>query len=78
MKKLLLLSLAFIIGLAVVAQRPQIRNGVFVKNYTKDQKITAEPFEKISASPVSTKHSGLKNGDNANIVTVLEIGRAHV
>ncbi|MFZ4521152.1 MAG: T9SS type A sorting domain-containing protein [Bacteroidales bacterium] len=73
MKKLLLLSLAFIIGLAVVAQRPQIRNGVFVKNYTKDQKITAEPFEKISASPVTAKHS-LKNGDNANIVTVLDCG----
>ncbi|MCX6306177.1 MAG: T9SS type A sorting domain-containing protein [Bacteroidetes bacterium] len=74
MKKLLLLSLAFIIGLAVVAQRPQIKNGVFVRNYKKDQKVTIEPVEKISPSAFTAKHSGLKNGNNTNIVTVLDLG----
>ncbi len=74
MKKLLLISLAFILGLAVVAQRPQIKSGVFVKNYTKDQKVTIEPVEKTTTSLVNAKHSGLKKGDNANIVTVLNLG----
>ncbi len=74
MKKTLLISLAFMIGLAVVAQRPQIKQGVFVRNYQKDQKITVEPIEKTSASPFTSKHSGLKSGDNTNIVTVLDLG----
>ncbi|MDP1623140.1 MAG: T9SS type A sorting domain-containing protein [Bacteroidales bacterium] len=74
MKKVLLFSLAFIIGLAVVAQKPQIKNGVFVRNYQKDQKVTIEPFEKITPSQFTTKPSGLKNGDNPNIVTILDLG----
>jgi hypothetical protein len=74
MKKVLLISLAFIIGLAVVAQKPQIKNGVFVRNYKIDQKVTIEPVEKTVASPFTSKRSGLKNGDNTNIVTVLDLG----
>jgi hypothetical protein len=74
MKKTLLLSLAFMIGLAVVAQTPQIKNGVFVRNYQKDQKVSIEPVEKTSVSSVTSKPSGLKNGDNTNIVSVLDLG----
>ena len=71
MKKILLLSLAFMIGLAVVAQKPQVKSGVFVRNFKKDQRVTIEPVEKTTSSIFTSKHSGLKN---ANIVTVLDLG----
>ena len=74
MKKVLLLSVAFIIGLAVVAQRPQIKQGIYVKNYQKEQKVTIEPVEKTTPSLVSTKHGGLKNVNQPNVVTVLNLG----
>lgn len=74
MKKILLISLAFMIGLATMAQRPQIRNGVFVKDVKKAQIVTNEPASPNSISPVKTKFPGLKNAGNTNIVTVLDMG----
>ncbi|MDP1623139.1 MAG: T9SS type A sorting domain-containing protein [Bacteroidales bacterium] len=74
MKKILLLSLTFAIGLAVAAQKPQVKNGVFVRNFQKDQNVTIEPFEKTTALPFTSKKTGLKNSVNANIVTVLDLG----
>ncbi len=74
MKNILLISLVFMIVLSSVAQKPRIKNGVFVKNYQMDQAVTLEPYEKISVPQVAPKHSSLKSGDNANIVTVLDLG----
>jgi hypothetical protein len=74
MKKVLLMSLAFMIGLAVVAQKPQVKKNVYIKNYTKEKIVTNEPVAPTSVSPFKSKFSGLKSGDNTNIVTVLTCG----
>ena len=74
MKKILLISLAFMIGLAVVAQKPQVKQGIYLKNFKKEQRVTKEAVEATSVSPVKAKNSGLKNGANTNIVTVLTLG----
>jgi len=74
MKKVLLISLAFIIGLAVVAQRPQLKSGVFVKNFHKAQAATIEPAAPNTISPFKPSPWSQKNGDNSNIVTVLNLG----
>ncbi len=74
MKKLLLISLAFMIGLAAVAHKPQVKNGVFVRNVKMVQKITNEPPAPTSISPFKPSPLSLKNGDNTNIVTVLDLG----
>src|ERR1035437_6782168 len=75
MKKILLISLAFMIVLAAGAQKAQLKNNIFLRNYKMVQKITKEPFETNSISPFKSKHYGLKIGDNTNnIVTVLTLG----
>ncbi len=74
MKKVLLMSMALIIGLAVVAQKPQIKNGVFVRNYQKDQKVSIEPLQSNTMTTVKAKPASLKSGDNTDIVTVLNLG----
>jgi len=74
MKKILLISLAFMIGLATIAQGPRVKDGVFVKNVKKAQIVTNEPATPSSIAPVKTKFSGLKNAGNTNIVTILDMG----
>ena len=75
MKKILLISLAFMIVLAAGAQKAQLKNGISLRNYKMVQKITKEPFETNSISPFKSKHYDLKNGDNTkNIVTILTLG----
>jgi hypothetical protein len=75
MKRILLISLAFMIALAAGAQKFQLKNGIFLRNYKMAQKITKEPFQTNSISPFKSKHYGLKIGDNtSNIVTVLNLG----
>jgi hypothetical protein len=74
MKKILLISLAFIIGLAVVAQKHQFKNGVFIRDYQKAQAVTIEPPSLNTISPYKPSPLGLKNSDNPNIVTILELG----
>jgi len=74
MKKILLMSLALIVGLAVVAQKPQIKNGVFVRNYQKEQRIVQEPVAANPVSTVKTKPASLKSGANTDIVTILTLG----
>lgn len=71
MKKVLLIGLAFVIGLAVVAQKPQVKQGIPVRNLQKEQPVTFEPIEKVSSQVVTPKHNGLKNAD---IVTILDLG----
>ncbi|MEI7895465.1 MAG: T9SS type A sorting domain-containing protein [bacterium] len=73
MKKILLISLAFMIGLATVAQKPQVKNGIYVRNVKKVSEITIEPASPTSISPVKTQ-SSLKNGSSTNIVSVLNLG----
>jgi hypothetical protein len=75
MKKILLISLAFMIGLAVVAQQAQLKKGIYVQKYKKELKVTNEPVEKNTMAPVKANPLGLKNGDNTNnIVTILTLG----
>jgi hypothetical protein len=74
MKKVLLISLALMIGLAVVAQKPQVSKGVFVKNYSQEQVVIKEPVEATTISPFKSKFQGLKNASNTNIVSVLTLG----
>jgi len=50
MKKILLFSLAILIGLAAGAQKAQLKKGVFVRNYKMVQKITNEQFQTNSIS----------------------------
>jgi hypothetical protein len=74
MKKILLIGLVFMIGLAVVAQKPVIKKDVFVKNFQKEQAIALEPFEKVSPSAFTANRAGLKSGSGTNIVSVLDLG----
>jgi len=74
MKKVLLICLSFAISLSVVAQKPLLKKGASVKNVTKEQSITREPFEKISNPTVKPVPSDQNKPANPNIVTVLDLG----
>ena len=74
MKKLLLISLAFVIGLAAVAQQAQLKKELPVQNYKIAQKLINDPPAANSIAPVKPSPIGVKNGTNANIVQVLTLG----
>ncbi|MCX6305840.1 MAG: T9SS type A sorting domain-containing protein [Bacteroidetes bacterium] len=74
MKNTLFAALLLITGLTSFAQRPKIKSGIFYRSYQKEQPVTIEQVEKVSVSPCTSRHPGLKNGDNPGIVTVLDLG----
>ena len=74
MKNILIFSLSCLIGFSAVAQRPQVNKNIYTRNCRMEQAVTREPVEKVSVSPVVSRHRGLKSGDNSNIVTVLDLG----
>ena len=74
MKNILLLTLTCLIGFAAMAQRPLVNKNIYTRNCQKEQVVTREPVEKVSVSPVVSRHRGLKSDDNSNIVTVLDLG----
>ncbi len=74
MKKVLLLSLAFMIGLAAAAQKPQLKKGIYVNNVQKAKEILNEPASPSFISPFKPSPLSQKNSDNPNIVTILELG----
>jgi hypothetical protein len=74
MKNILIFSLSCLIGFSAVAQRPQVNKNIYTRNCRMEQAVTREPVEKVSVSPVVSRHRGLKSGDNSNIITVLDLG----
>jgi hypothetical protein len=75
MKKILLICLALMISHGAIAQKVHLKDGLFIKNVKKEQKVAAEPAEKTTASLITAKPRALKRGYNAgNIVTILNLG----
>ena len=74
MKKVLLISLAFMIGLASIAQVAKVKSGFYDQKFKMEQKITKENPPPTTVSPLKPKHQILNKTSNRNIVTVLILG----
>lgn len=75
MKRILLVSMAVLLGFAVVAQTAQLKSGLRTATYTLDQKIGIEPVKLTNFSALP-QPSGSGNSDNPDVVTVLTIGQS--
>ncbi|MBN1199449.1 MAG: T9SS type A sorting domain-containing protein [Bacteroidales bacterium] len=74
MKKILLFSVAIVIGLAVTAQTFQLKNTVPTAKQVTEQAVGIEPVS-ANASPV-TPGPVMVNGDGVDVVSVITIGTA--
>ncbi|MFH1160708.1 MAG: T9SS type A sorting domain-containing protein [bacterium] len=72
MKKILLFSLACILGLAVMAQKVQLKNTVPTQKQVTGQAVANEPVRSI-VLPV-TPGPSMVNSDNPDIVSIITIG----
>jgi hypothetical protein len=77
MKKILLLSLALTVGFVSFGQKAKLKPGFKSERAVIQDKIAAEPATPIKKLQVNPSPSPVKNnGDNPNIVTILDIGTA--
>ncbi|MFZ4521086.1 MAG: T9SS type A sorting domain-containing protein [Bacteroidales bacterium] len=66
--------LIVMVGCTAIAQFPQIKSGVFVRNYHKEEPVIRDPVEKINLSPVSSVHPAKDKNVGTSTVTVLDLG----
>ena len=76
MKKVFLLSLAMILGLAVVAQNVHMKSGIRSESFTVGQKIGVEPVKSGTQVSPLPRPSVKNNGDNPNVVNIITIGQS--
>ena len=77
MKKMLLFSLALILGLTTIAQKSYLKQGIPAYKKSTGQQIAHEPVNNSGAFAVSPKPSGLKNSDGTRgFVNVITIGNS--
>ncbi len=76
MKKILLISLALVTGLAVTAQTLKLQNGLRTAKYSVDQKTGIEPMNLSSGKAVMPRTTSSNNGDNPNVVNIITIGQS--
>lgn len=76
MKKYLLFGLAMLVGLAVTAQQYQLKSGIRTAKHTLEQKVAIEPVGSNSNSSAIPRPTGITNGDNPDVVTVITIGQS--
>lgn len=76
MKKLLLLSLALMLGGAVIAQHVNLKSGLRSTKYKVHQTVGVEPVQPGSAASVMPRPSGNHNTDVPGIANVITIGKS--
>ncbi len=74
MKRILLFSLAILIGFTVVAQQAQLKTGFRTASYSIGQKIGIEPVKSGSQVSVLPRPAGMNNNDNPNVVNIITLG----
>jgi hypothetical protein len=75
MKKILLLSLALMMGIAVIAQNAHQKSGIRTEKFDINQKVGIEPVKTGSGSSVMPRPVHTNNGDNPNgVVNIITLG----
>jgi hypothetical protein len=76
MKKILLISLALITGIAVMAQNARQKSGIHSQKFSVEQKVAIEPVKTGSGSLVMPRPLSQNNGDNPDVVNIITLGQS--